>query len=226
MNESTFSEFRQSILAKAAAMSIPLTLHLELTEECNLIFRQKFHVRVKTPVMQQNAHDVRAPKALVAELGVEDHVRAYLLPPHVSPSPERRGCGAGSNYVCIAANGDVFPCPAFRQAAGNIRRATFSRIWREAPLFRQLRAVRSSLPPRPGEVGDSHPTSNYGEESMTDENTAPGAVAPNRTDETDPPPKASSVYVQLCVMWTERLLTLAHQCAEGLVPGGERCCLP
>ena len=61
---------------------------------------------------------------------------------------------------------------------------------------------------------------------MTDDDTAQGAEVPHGTRETNLPPRASTVYIPPCVMWTERLLSLAYQCADGLVPGSERGCLP
>lgn len=49
------------------------------------------------------------------------------------------GCAAGRGFVYIKANGDVWPCPFVEISAGNIRDLSFDKIYREAPLFRQLR---------------------------------------------------------------------------------------
>lgn len=58
------------------------------------------------------------------------------------PSPEAAGlCGAGNNYVAIGADANVYPCPMFNQAVGNLRKKRFADIWREAPLFGSLRAL-------------------------------------------------------------------------------------
>jgi AdoMet-dependent heme synthase len=49
------------------------------------------------------------------------------------------GCAAGRGFVYIKANGDVWPCPFVEINAGNIRDLSFDRIYREAPVFQQLR---------------------------------------------------------------------------------------
>lgn len=49
------------------------------------------------------------------------------------------GCAAGRGFVYIKANGDVWPCPFVEINAGNIRNAGFGKIYREAPVFQQLR---------------------------------------------------------------------------------------
>jgi len=54
----------------------------------------------------------------------------------------QRTCGAGCSYVSIDCNGDVLPCPMFRDSAGNVRQARFNDIWRDAPMFQELRTVR------------------------------------------------------------------------------------
>ena len=55
------------------------------------------------------------------------------------------GCAAGRGFVYIKANGDVWPCPFVEVNAGNIRDLSFDRIYREAPVFRQLRGREELL---------------------------------------------------------------------------------
>jgi radical SAM protein with 4Fe4S-binding SPASM domain len=50
-------------------------------------------------------------------------------------------CGAGSNVICIGPGGDVFPCLAVRQSAGNVRRGTLRGIWDSSSLDK-LRGMR------------------------------------------------------------------------------------
>lgn len=48
-------------------------------------------------------------------------------------------CPAGKYYCRITPEGDVTPCPYLPVAAGNLRTASFADLWREAPVFGDLR---------------------------------------------------------------------------------------
>ncbi|HEY7364682.1 MAG TPA: radical SAM protein [Methylomirabilota bacterium] len=48
-------------------------------------------------------------------------------------------CPAGKYYCRITPQGDVTPCPYMPVAAGNLRRTSFAQLWREAPVFADLR---------------------------------------------------------------------------------------
>ena len=50
-----------------------------------------------------------------------------------------RGCLAGTGFAFVSSTGDVQPCGYFPVVAGNIRRYSFSRIWRSSALFLKLR---------------------------------------------------------------------------------------
>jgi len=49
------------------------------------------------------------------------------------------GCAAGRGFVYVKANGDVWPCPFVEINAGNVRDESFSEIYKNAPVFRNLR---------------------------------------------------------------------------------------
>jgi radical SAM protein with 4Fe4S-binding SPASM domain len=49
------------------------------------------------------------------------------------------GCAAGRGFVYVKANGDVWPCPFVEIKAGNIRDLSFNEIYRNAPVFQNLR---------------------------------------------------------------------------------------
>ena len=53
-----------------------------------------------------------------------------------------KGCLAGTSYCVIIPNGDVQPCPYLPIRVGNVRDKPFPEIWREAALFKELRAGR------------------------------------------------------------------------------------
>ena len=48
-------------------------------------------------------------------------------------------CPAGKYYCRITSEGDVTPCPYLPVAAGNLRTDSFAALWREAPVFGDLR---------------------------------------------------------------------------------------
>lgn len=50
-----------------------------------------------------------------------------------------KGCIAGTAYCVILPNGDLQPCPYFPLKAGNVREQGFAALWRESPLFAELR---------------------------------------------------------------------------------------
>ena len=52
-----------------------------------------------------------------------------------------RGCLAGTSYCIISPNGDVQPCAYLNLPIGNVRETPFSEIWRENPIFKELRTM-------------------------------------------------------------------------------------
>jgi len=55
------------------------------------------------------------------------------------------GCSAGRGFVYIKSNGDVWPCPFVEVSAGSVREKSFREIYRESPVFVQLRNRESLL---------------------------------------------------------------------------------
>jgi radical SAM protein with 4Fe4S-binding SPASM domain len=54
-----------------------------------------------------------------------------------------RTCSVGLSSCVISPYGVVYPCVELRTPAGDLRRQPFSDIWRDAPVFRDLRARHS-----------------------------------------------------------------------------------
>lgn len=48
-------------------------------------------------------------------------------------------CPCGTQYCRITPDGKLTPCPYLPEVAGDLRTQSFGEIWRNAPLFRQLR---------------------------------------------------------------------------------------
>src|SRR6266480_247134 len=51
-------------------------------------------------------------------------------------------CPCGTQYCRITPDGKVTPCPYLPEVAGDLTGQSFGEIWRQAPLFRQLRESR------------------------------------------------------------------------------------
>jgi radical SAM protein with 4Fe4S-binding SPASM domain len=54
-------------------------------------------------------------------------------------------CPCGTQYCRITPNGHLTPCPYIPTSVGDLRTTGFGDIWREAPLFRELRRGGASL---------------------------------------------------------------------------------
>ena len=52
-----------------------------------------------------------------------------------------RGCLAGTSYCIISPSGDVQPCAYLNLPIGNVRDTPFSEIWRDNPIFKELRTM-------------------------------------------------------------------------------------
>jgi radical SAM protein with 4Fe4S-binding SPASM domain len=73
------------------------------------------------------------------------HPRLGLLPGKQLPGPRDPNaipCALGRRTLRVAPNGDVFPCPTYPQAIGNVRERSLRELWAGGPLLERLRAVR------------------------------------------------------------------------------------
>ena len=51
-------------------------------------------------------------------------------------------CAAGRRVVHVGPSGLVFPCTQWTEPAGDLRRESFRSVWREAPMLREIRAIK------------------------------------------------------------------------------------
>jgi radical SAM protein with 4Fe4S-binding SPASM domain len=65
-------------------------------------------------------------------------LRSGLHPPI---SSDQSPCAIGRRTTRISPNGDVFPCPSYPVAAGNLRRQPFRDIWARGELLEHLRGL-------------------------------------------------------------------------------------
>ena len=65
--------------------------------------------------------------------------RRIAIQQGVACASRGRGCLAGTGFAFISHVGGVQPCGYFDMTLGNVRETPFSRIWRESPVFDDLR---------------------------------------------------------------------------------------
>jgi radical SAM protein with 4Fe4S-binding SPASM domain len=61
------------------------------------------------------------------------------LPVTLAQGYEAGGCLAGTRYCRVTPEGELTACPYMEVSVGSLRETGFEELWRDAPLFRQLR---------------------------------------------------------------------------------------
>lgn len=61
--------------------------------------------------------------------------------------PADRVCGVGSYTLCMAANGDFYPCPGFHLKLGNVNLESVKDLWDNSPQICALRQVTNAAYP-------------------------------------------------------------------------------
>lgn len=61
----------------------------------------------------------------------------------------KKVCGAGIDSMCLAANGDFYPCPAFGDyVVGNVYKQSLAEVWQHSPQLNQVRNVTKAKFPK------------------------------------------------------------------------------
>ena len=95
------------------------------------------HASALTP--DQLAPVLRQVQERAGELGMR--FLWYTVTRHCELSPMAEGvglrfCNAAEYSVCIEPNGDVLPCQSYYEAAGNLLRYPWERVWESEPFTR------------------------------------------------------------------------------------------
>lgn len=56
----------------------------------------------------------------------------------------KQGCGAGSSFLTVTANGNVYPCNMLQKpefVAGNVRKQSLAQIWKTSPVLATFRKI-------------------------------------------------------------------------------------
>jgi radical SAM protein with 4Fe4S-binding SPASM domain len=135
-------------LGVTVGLKAPL-MHLSVGEvDAVIALADRLGCRVKfDPVVDARRDGVLAPTELrvpTEELArVLAHPRLNALAGGLPEpiDPRQSPCMIARGAARIAPNGDVFPCPSYPVAAGNVRRQKFADIWARAPLLEHLREL-------------------------------------------------------------------------------------
>ena len=140
-------------------------------------------VLVKTPVIQQNLHDLDAIAEYVKQVGASfaanphitpkdngdlsplahaltneqlvEYFRRYVSAPRTKAmDPDGLMCNTGRSAMVISPLGDVFPCVQIKESVGNVRQRPLADIWRGSPILDELRALRVHDYPGCGSCGN------------------------------------------------------------------------
>jgi len=64
------------------------------------------------------------------------------LPVTLAQGYEAGGCLAGTRYCRVTPEGELTPCPYMELSVGSLRESGFAELWRDAPIFAELRAPK------------------------------------------------------------------------------------
>jgi radical SAM protein with 4Fe4S-binding SPASM domain len=96
-------------------------------------------------VLQRVAEAARDEKELLVRARCAPHFKRMALqmdpplPVTVLDGYEAGGCHAANRYCRVTPQGELTPCPYMEISAGSLRENGFAELWRDAPLFEQLR---------------------------------------------------------------------------------------
>ncbi|MGQ9705018.1 MAG: radical SAM/SPASM domain-containing protein [Actinomycetota bacterium] len=62
------------------------------------------------------------------------------------PGAGRRHCGCGSTVFAVNPYGEVYPCVAFPLVIGNVKEESFSSVWKNSLMLREIRDTDERLP--------------------------------------------------------------------------------
>ena len=96
-------------------------------------------------VLHQVAEAARDEKELLVRARCAPHFKRMALemnpplPVTLIHGYEAGGCLAGTRYCRVTPTGGITACPYMEESVGSIRDKAFADIWRDAPMFNQLR---------------------------------------------------------------------------------------
>lgn len=89
----------------------------------------------------QATHALQLTEPQLSELLQDERIEKHVLSP-VNPDAASIPCDTVFNGGAIDPFGNVFPCNQLQIKGGNVLEKPFGEIWRESPVFRDLREIR------------------------------------------------------------------------------------
>ena len=89
--------------------------------------------------------------AIEAIIHYDNNYRAALLDPdpiRKSLDPDLPICGVGTYMMCLAADGEYYPCPGFKFVLGNTRNDSVQHVWTQSERIRTLRQMKTASYPQ------------------------------------------------------------------------------
>lgn len=121
---------------------------LPLPEECEEIFRKLWRLSWRVPFDIKTTEAPHYRRFLLQQAAAERQ-RCPLIAPRALPSLAADGIGRaprglndGKGFVFVSHLGQVFPSGFLPMSAGNVRRESLARLYRDSPLFKALRDTR------------------------------------------------------------------------------------
>jgi radical SAM protein with 4Fe4S-binding SPASM domain len=109
----------------------------------------------QSSLMRTIAEKQKKTRALIIPVCVPEYWPYLIERKSITPGRIQKkalsGCGAGSGFVYVRFDGEVWPCNFIPLAAGNVRRTAFPDIWNNSPLLRQFRGESRQLKDACGE---------------------------------------------------------------------------
>ncbi len=97
-------------------------------------------------VLRKVAEAARAEKRLMVRAKCAPHFKriAMELDPEwqitTAHGYDAGGCLAGTRYARVTPDGEVTACPYMEASVGSVRDQSFATLWRDAPMFQEMRA--------------------------------------------------------------------------------------
>ena len=93
-----------------------------------------------------NRMTLEETEALLKDIIGYDIQYRTILDANIEPSPlnpDEHICGAGVDFMCVAANGEFYPCPGFQgYPLGNAHEHSVADVWNNSEALKKLRAVK------------------------------------------------------------------------------------
>jgi AdoMet-dependent heme synthase len=140
----------RGVMTLAERLGVPYVLDMTITPMMDggqSTLDHRVSPEALLPILQDEALHACGTRAPVAEMDSVPVTGSSVSSGIESAAYEDLPCSAGHNSCYISPYGDVYACVQLPMSAGNLRKASFEKIWRHAPELDRIRSVRESALP-------------------------------------------------------------------------------